>query len=582
MSRYTKVSLLGRGGMGEVWKVHDETLHCFWAMKCLKEEATNQQKQEFEHEIEILTKLHHAAIPRIVERIHSTGVIMDLIEGQPLSELTEKVEEERLMVWAEQLLDILAYLHAQGILYLDVKPANLILDSHNRLHLIDFGIAIKEMKSAERKCYGTFGYAPKEQYEQCSIDARADIYAFGKTMIALHENIKDVALLSKLNEHDTTFSNGMRILIHGCIQEQRDHRYQTVVDIQKDLHQLNRINKDIYQRIRKQRNVRRILTVAGALLSVLSQGCFYMQRQRTIAAYEGAIANKNYPLAITIQRGRQDAYERLYKETKYQRFQELKQTESLEDAFMQARIDALQRMQEVRLTHEVCDESFLMELVQDALLTQQSTWYPFVDVLKDGANKACYQKLIALMDHFDAYLLDETARYMMMPSMRTQNAWYFLSMTISMQYELHQSELTKEQFLLWQTLLDGMIEHVERDSKVGIDAERKQLLYHSQMKSRFAYARYLRAQEEYSQMVEVFKELIALQQERKKTGKQDEQIACYGANAHLALFQEDPKRIDHLKLSKQLFEEALILSPKNPLALEGNADCERLMKYWMK
>ena len=61
-------NIVNRIVLGHVWKVRDETLHCYWAMKCLKEDATNQQKQDFAREVELLTKLHHVAIPNCLRQ----------------------------------------------------------------------------------------------------------------------------------------------------------------------------------------------------------------------------------------------------------------------------------------------------------------------------------------------------------------------------------------------------------------------------------------------------------------------------------------------------------------------------------
>lgn len=580
MERYTKIELLGSGGMGHVWKVRDETLHCYWAMKCLKEDATNQQKQDFAREVELLTKLHHVAIPRIVERIHH-GVIMDWIEGKPLSEYRESVNEEQLIDWAEQLLDILAHVHAQGILYLDLKPDNIMLDQNHRLHLIDFGIAQYACKSETRKCYGTIGYAPKEQYEQKRLDPRTDIYAFGKTLIALNNSIDDVGLFTHRSKDDTTLSKGMRNIICGCIHEQAQFRYTSVKEIQNDLHRLK------HQETNKQRHpytykqIKRMFNGMGACFLMMSIGCFYQQNCIRTNAFEGAMAKKDYALAITIKSEQQEPYQRMYEDIQTKHFSDYKQSETLENAFLRSRKDALNRMQEVRLSEKVCDETFLVQVLQDAILCRQSKWYPFVDAIENASQKAFYRKMVILMDHFDAHMLEEITKTILAKPQQDES-WLMMTIPLCMEYERHQSELSETQFQMWQTLLHANITHMENATDLILDVHQKQMLYHAQMKSKIAYARYLRSLGKHAQMEVVLKEAIEIQELRKKQGKQDEQIACAGANAHLYLFQRRPTQTHHLIQSHALFEEALRMNPHHVLAQEGKADCERLMNYWIR
>ena len=105
MSRYQKVKLLGRGGLGEVWQVHDRELDCDWAMKLLYPDADPAAQQAFALEIAILTKLNHPGIPRIVDKVaQENGVIMDLVEGISLNRYAQPITEEQLIDWGTQLL----------------------------------------------------------------------------------------------------------------------------------------------------------------------------------------------------------------------------------------------------------------------------------------------------------------------------------------------------------------------------------------------------------------------------------------------------------------------------------------------
>src|SRR5919106_857630 len=139
---------LGQGGMGTVYLARDSSGIPF-AVKVLKT-SSEELLRMFESEAAILAKLRH---PRLVaiEGFSKNGDIaglssapcfwMEYVEGQPLLEAAAEASAQKILEWLEEGLEALHYLHHQGLLHGDLKPANLLVDREGHLKLVDFGLA---------------------------------------------------------------------------------------------------------------------------------------------------------------------------------------------------------------------------------------------------------------------------------------------------------------------------------------------------------------------------------------------------------------------------------------------------------
>src|SRR5262249_24667680 len=115
---------------------------------------------------------------------------MEFIDGATLEDLLERnrgpFSERRVLSWAEQLCDVLEYLHSQNppIIFRDMKPGNVMLTRQGHIKLIDFGIArfFRPTHETDTQLLGTPGYAPPEQYGTMQTDERSDVYALGMTL----------------------------------------------------------------------------------------------------------------------------------------------------------------------------------------------------------------------------------------------------------------------------------------------------------------------------------------------------------------------------------------------------------------
>ena len=202
LGHYRIVEQIGAGGMGVVYRAHDEQLDRDVALKVLPAGtlADEVARKQFRKEALALAKLSHPNIATVFEFSSQEGVdflAMELIPGSPLSErlLGGAMPQAEIIRVATQLAEGLAAAHDQGIIHRDLKPANLFVTPDGRLKILDFGLAkhtpISSGADATRSITadtgtvsGTVPYMSPEQLRELAVDARSDIYAAGAV---LHE-----------------------------------------------------------------------------------------------------------------------------------------------------------------------------------------------------------------------------------------------------------------------------------------------------------------------------------------------------------------------------------------------------------
>ncbi|HUF38063.1 MAG TPA: serine/threonine-protein kinase [Anaerolineales bacterium] len=203
--RYQVQDIVGLGGMGAVYRARDLHFPKLVKLAAVKE-MVNQTRdpgiqrtiiQNFEREANILATLSHPAIPRILDYFSQgdrSYLVMEFINGKNLEEIvTEQngpISPELAVSWGIELCDVLQFLHSyqpEPIIFRDMKPQNVMLNQHNRLMLVDFGIA-KHFEVGQRGTQvGTEGYSPPEQYRG-EATPQADVYALGATLHHLLSN----------------------------------------------------------------------------------------------------------------------------------------------------------------------------------------------------------------------------------------------------------------------------------------------------------------------------------------------------------------------------------------------------------
>src|SRR5687768_15862705 len=188
--RYEIVSLLGRGGMGSVYRARHVTLRKHIALKVM--DGTDHEAR-FDREARAIARLDHPSCVRVLDCGRDDEgwrpyIAMDLLEGPTLARLMRdegQLSTGRAVAIARNLLTALAHAHQQGVLHRDLKPENVIVTSRDgapRAVLIDFGLShiLDEAGlTAKGMCLGSPSYLAPERLEGFEYDARADIYGVG-------------------------------------------------------------------------------------------------------------------------------------------------------------------------------------------------------------------------------------------------------------------------------------------------------------------------------------------------------------------------------------------------------------------
>lgn len=146
-ARYEMKALIGRGGTSCVYLVYDRKLQTNWAMKVLNQDAGDVAQSAFQQELKLLSQLHAPWFPHVVDCFtheNQSCVIMSYIKGKTLLDYVG-VNRKQLIVWLRELCLMLHHLHTMQpypLIYLDVKPQNIIVDDGGHLHLLDFGSCV--------------------------------------------------------------------------------------------------------------------------------------------------------------------------------------------------------------------------------------------------------------------------------------------------------------------------------------------------------------------------------------------------------------------------------------------------------
>ncbi|MBQ6470106.1 MAG: protein kinase [Lachnospiraceae bacterium] len=251
--RYEVLRETGRGGMSVVYLIRDFRLRKNWALKAVvKQEQENGEAEENRTrrqsalmEAELLKKLKHPQLPRVVDIIETAeyvGLVMDYIEGRTLEEVIRKegaLPQETVVRWAKQLSGVLYYLHScdPPVIYRDMKPGNIMLRPDGDVMLFDFGIAreYKPCRAGDTQSLGTFGYAAPEQFGgRGQTTPQTDIYSLGATLYHLltGKNPADPSYgIRPVREIDPGISAGLEEILLRCTMRDPGKRYRDCAEL---------------------------------------------------------------------------------------------------------------------------------------------------------------------------------------------------------------------------------------------------------------------------------------------------------------------------------------------------------------
>ncbi|HEY3203148.1 MAG TPA: protein kinase [Thermoanaerobaculia bacterium] len=260
-SRYDIQGMLGRGGMGVVYRAHDRDLDDVVAIKTLRSEALSADPtllDRFKQEIRLARRITHPNILRTHDLGESSGLrylSMEFVKGLTLKQLIDAGDILPTPVGlriAKQICAGLAAAHEVGVIHRDIKPQNILIEATGGLKIMDFGIArLQEERgmTAEGTVVGTPDYMSPEQARGLALDFRSDIYSTGVVLyevftgtVPFEGETPLAVVLKHIQENPPSpqtrnpkIDPKISQIILKCIQKDPQNRYQSVNDLYEAL-----------------------------------------------------------------------------------------------------------------------------------------------------------------------------------------------------------------------------------------------------------------------------------------------------------------------------------------------------------
>jgi serine/threonine protein kinase/thiol-disulfide isomerase/thioredoxin len=272
IGQYIIRRVIASGGMGTVFEALQDNPRRTVAIKVIKgSDVSEKAVSRLKYEAQMLARLRHPGIAEIYEagtyEDHGTVVPFFAMEYIPNAKtITEYAKsrkltvEERLDLFT-QVCDAVNYGHQRGIVHRDLKPDNVLVDSHNRIRIIDFGLARAtdsdlhqtNVQTEVGQIIGSLQYMSPEQFEADSrdLDTRSDVYSLGVVLFELlsgslpynfsTKKVYEIANIVRekqpltLNKSGTKVAVEIDIILQKCLRKERELRYQTAYGLQQDI-----------------------------------------------------------------------------------------------------------------------------------------------------------------------------------------------------------------------------------------------------------------------------------------------------------------------------------------------------------
>jgi tRNA A-37 threonylcarbamoyl transferase component Bud32/WD40 repeat protein len=241
LGSYKVLSLLGAGGMGEVYRARDMRLNRDVAIKVLPPHhfEKSELRERFEREARTIASLNHPHICTLYDIGHQDGtdfLVMEYLEGETLAARIKrgKFSIADTLKYGQQIADALAAAHAKGIVHRDLKPQNIML-SKGGVKVLDFGLAKSAQDAtltASRAVMGTPAYMAPEQMGGKEVDSRTDIYVLGLVLYEMATGKRAPQGEMPPMEH---LPPQLAHVIERCLTHEPDRRWQAAADIGLEL-----------------------------------------------------------------------------------------------------------------------------------------------------------------------------------------------------------------------------------------------------------------------------------------------------------------------------------------------------------
>jgi serine/threonine protein kinase/Tol biopolymer transport system component len=265
-------ALLGKGGMGEVYRARDAKLKRDVAIKILPDEFSRDPSRvsRFQREAEVLASLNHPNIAAIYDLQEAGGtrfLVLELVEGETLAERIQRgpIRVEEALEIGKHICEALEAAHEKGVVHRDLKPANVKITADGRVKVLDFGLA-KAMETAPASTtlsnsptltlgatqngviLGTAAYMSPEQAKGLEVDPRSDMFSFGSVLFEMltgrlafqGDTVADILASVLAREPDLhslppNLNPRIKELLQRCFQKNPKRRWQAAGDLRAEV-----------------------------------------------------------------------------------------------------------------------------------------------------------------------------------------------------------------------------------------------------------------------------------------------------------------------------------------------------------
>jgi serine/threonine protein kinase len=300
-SQYRVVKKVGQGAAGEVFQAIDTILDRPVAVKFLnKEYSAESSTEERWREARLISQLNHTNIAQVYhigEQEKIRFIVMEWVEGLPLTEVWGKSVQQRLGIYL-QVLDAIAAAHKRGIIHRDIKPSNILVNSASQAKVLDFGIAVDRqfLESVSDGCYrGTPAFsAPEQVTPPFNISPATDVFALG---ILLYQLLTDTLPFPQTDPNElfqairTEYPE-----LPSAIQEKVPIALQNIClkALEKSPHQRYVSAQDLSDDINRYLRGEKVWSMPSFLTDKIQQEVFYHRQKLKVWRDNELITEKEY------------------------------------------------------------------------------------------------------------------------------------------------------------------------------------------------------------------------------------------------------------------------------------------------